>query len=236
MDPGYNPANRARIDADRVRELEERLKKLEGNGDKPVSRKDFPTDEAYYRYIAQEEMKNVAAAQEEQTRAREQMAGRYQAWGEKIAACISKDEMEDYQDSVKDAGALAEYLGEDTMGYIEQSEVGPRMLYMILTNPRIAETLKNSHKYRTVQLLGGLEGVALKAVKELQKATSGGSVSSAEAEKAGSVQSVAEQRPAPRATGALGNGSGVKDFSSMTPNEMAANLQRKLQERRKKGF
>ena len=228
--------NRERIQADRDREVDERLKKLEGAG-KEVTRKDFPSDEAYYRYIAQEEMQRVAAAQEEQRRASEKDAARYESWGNKINACIAPEEMEDYADAVKDAGALAEYLGQDVMDFIESSDVGPRMLYMILENPRIAETIKTSHTYRAVRVLNGLEAVASKAVKDMQSAASGKDETSAEAEKAGSVQRVAEERPAPRATGALGNnGSAVKDFDSMNADDMAANLQRKLQERRRNGF
>lgn len=228
--------NADRIRAERDKEIDDRLRKLETGGEKQPTKADFPNEDAYVRYLAGEELKKLAAAQAEQQQAQAALAERYQVWGTKIAKCISPDEMEEYQDVAQDAGKLAEYLGEDVMGYIEESEVGPRMLYLILTNPRLAETLKNSHKYRTVQLLGGLEAVALKAVKDLQQATSGGSVSSAEAKPAGSVQSVAEARPAPRATGALGNGSGVKDFSSMTPDEMAASLQRKLRERRANAF
>lgn len=229
--------NRERIDADRAREFEERLKKLEGS-DKPVTKKDFPTEEAYYRYIAQEEMRRMAAMQEQQRQSQADYDKRAASWNEKIDACITDAEKPDYVDAVQDADALAKFLGDDLMAFIESSEVGPRILYSILENPRIAETLKASHPYRAVQMLSSLEAVCKKDLETLQKADAGKDTNnSAEAPKEQDrVQSVAEARPAPRATGALGGGSPVKDFDALSPDEMAATIQRKLRERRTQGY
>lgn len=230
-------ANRARIQAEKDAALENRLRKLEG-GDKKVTKEDFPSEEAYFRYIAGEELKKSAAQAEQLREIEEAKAARYNSWSEKIKACIAPEELEDYSEAARAYGVdVSKAIGDDASEFIESSEVGPRILYMILENPRIAETLKNSRPFRAVRILSTLEAVASEAVKKMRGiAEQKGVETSAEAQSAGSVQSVAEAHPAPRATGALGNGSTVRDFETMNPDEMAASLQRKLRERRAQGF
>jgi len=230
-------ANRARIQAEKDAALEGRLRKLEGS-DKQLTKADFPSEEAYFRYIAGEELKKSAAQQEQLREIEEAKAARYNSWAEKIKACIAPEELDDYSEAARAYGVdVSKAIGDDASEFIESSEVGPRILYMILENPRIAETLKNSRPFRAVRILSTLEAVASEAVKKMRgNADPNGVENSAEAKSAGSVQSVAEAHPAPRATGALGNGSTVRDFSTMNPDEMAASLQRKLRERRAQGF
>lgn len=230
-------ANRARIQAEKDAALEGRLRKLEGN-EKQLTKADFPSEEAYFRYIAGEELKKSAAQAEQLRSIEEKRKARFESWAEKIQSCISPEEMDDYSEAARTyANDITAAMGDDAADFIESSDVGPRILYMIMENPRIAETLKNSRPFRAVRILTTLEAVASEAVKRMRgSADQKGVENSAEAQSAGSVQSVAEAHPAPRATGALGNGSTVRDFSTMSPDEMAASLQRKLRERRAQGF
>ena len=229
--------NRARIQAEKDAALEGRLRKLEGS-EKQLTKADFPSEEAYFRYIAGEELKKSAAQAEQLRSIEEKRKARFESWAEKIQSCISPEEMDDYSEAARTyANDITAAMGDDAADFIESSDVGPRILYMIMENPRIAETLKNSRPFRAVRILTTLEAVASEAVKRMRgTADQKGVETSAEAKQAGSVQSVAEVRPAPRATGALGNGSTVRDFSTMSPDEMAASLQRKLRERRAQGF
>ena len=77
--------NADRIRAERDKEIDDRLRKLETGGEKQPTKADFPNEDAYVRYLAGEELKKLAAAQAEQQQAQAALAERYQVWGTKIA-------------------------------------------------------------------------------------------------------------------------------------------------------
>lgn len=137
-----------------INELQARLAKLENASKQPekeLTEDNFATTAEYQRYLAKETAKkeireeiSKREAQAEKLRQTEAETEQFREnWGRRAQATLQPEEIEEYTGFIKAGVDPEEIFESGVLEFMQDSDVGPRMMYHFLRNPELIERLNS---------------------------------------------------------------------------------------------